>query len=106
MARARRRRARFRAAANRAPAAGAAFAPTRAPPVTGSITSVFFRGIFAPVDVRSTMHEMGRHAREASRAMARADTPTKNRALAAIAAAIRREQAAILAANAEDVAAA
>ena len=50
------------------------------------------------------MHEMGRRAREASRAMARADTAIKNRALAAIAVAIRRERAAILAANAEDVA--
>jgi glutamate-5-semialdehyde dehydrogenase len=50
------------------------------------------------------MHEMGRRAREASRAMARADTATKNRALAAIAAAIRRERVPILAANAEDVA--
>jgi glutamate-5-semialdehyde dehydrogenase len=65
---------------------------------------VFFRGFFAAVDVRSTMHEMGRRAREASRAMARADTATKNRALAAIAAAIRRERARILAANGEDVA--
>jgi len=50
------------------------------------------------------MHEMGRRAREASRAMARADTAVKNRALAAIAAAIRRERPAILAANARDVA--
>jgi glutamate-5-semialdehyde dehydrogenase len=50
------------------------------------------------------MHEMGRRAREASRAMARADTATKNRALAAVAAAIRRERVPILAANAEDVA--
>ncbi len=50
------------------------------------------------------MHEMGRRAREASRAMARADTATKNRALAAIAAAIRRDRAQILAANAQDVA--
>jgi glutamate-5-semialdehyde dehydrogenase len=50
------------------------------------------------------MHEMGRRAREASRAMARADTATKNRALAAIAAAIRRDRAPILAANGEDVA--
>ena len=56
------------------------------------------------MDVRSTMHEMGRRAREASRAMARADTATKNRALAAIAAAIRRDRAPILAANAQDVA--
>jgi glutamate-5-semialdehyde dehydrogenase len=67
---------------------------------------VFFREIFAPVDVRSTMHEMGRRAREASRAMARADTATKNRALAAIAAAIRRDRAPILAANVQDVASA
>ena len=52
------------------------------------------------------MHEMGRRAREASRAMARADTATKNRALAAIAAAIRRDRAPILAANGEDVASA
>jgi glutamate-5-semialdehyde dehydrogenase len=50
------------------------------------------------------MHEMGRRAREASRAMARADTATKNRSLAAIAAAIRRERGPILAANAQDVA--
>jgi len=50
------------------------------------------------------MHEMGRRAREASRAMARADTATKNRALAAIAAAIRRDRLPILAANAQDVA--
>ncbi|HTO51239.1 MAG TPA: glutamate-5-semialdehyde dehydrogenase [Burkholderiales bacterium] len=56
------------------------------------------------MDVRSTMHEMGRRAREASRAMARADTATKNRALAAIAAAIRRDRLPILAANAQDVA--
>ena len=49
------------------------------------------------------MHEMGRRAREAARAMARADTATKNRALAAVAAAIRRDRAAILEANAKDV---
>jgi len=58
------------------------------------------------MDVRTTMHEIGRRAREAARALARADTPTKNRALAAIAAAIRRNAARIAAANAEDVAAA
>jgi glutamate-5-semialdehyde dehydrogenase len=50
------------------------------------------------------MHEMGRRAREASREVARADTATKNRALTAVAAAIRRDRAAILAANAQDVA--
>jgi glutamate-5-semialdehyde dehydrogenase len=50
------------------------------------------------------MHEMGRRAREASRAMARAETVTKNVALHAIAAAIRRDVAKLLAANALDVA--
>ena len=35
--------------------------------------------------------------------LARADTATKNAALAAMAAAIRRDQGALLAANAEDV---
>jgi glutamate-5-semialdehyde dehydrogenase len=56
------------------------------------------------VDVAGYMRDVGRRARAASRALARADTDTKNRALRAIAAAIRREQTAILAANAEDVA--
>jgi glutamate-5-semialdehyde dehydrogenase len=56
------------------------------------------------MDVRSYMHEMGRRAREASRAMARAETATKNAALHAIAAAIRRDVAKLLAANALDIA--
>jgi glutamate-5-semialdehyde dehydrogenase len=58
------------------------------------------------MDVHSSMHEIGRRAREASRAMARADTVTKNKALTAVAAAIRRDRAKLLAANANDVAAA
>ncbi len=57
-------------------------------------------------DIATYMHTLGRRAREASRAMARADTNAKNRALAAIAAAIRSEAPAILAANDEDVKAA
>jgi glutamate-5-semialdehyde dehydrogenase len=56
------------------------------------------------MDVASYMHEMGRRAREASRAMARADTTAKDVALHAIAAAIRRDVAKLLAANALDVA--
>lgn len=55
------------------------------------------------MDVRTYMHDIGRRARAASRAMARADTPTKNRALLAIAAALRRDAAKLLAANADDV---
>jgi glutamate-5-semialdehyde dehydrogenase len=56
------------------------------------------------LDIAGYMRDVGRRARAASHALARADTDTKNRALHAIAAAIRSERAAILAANAEDVA--
>jgi glutamate-5-semialdehyde dehydrogenase len=50
------------------------------------------------------MGKMGVAAREASRALARADTGVKNRALSAAAAEIRRQSDAILKANAGDVA--
>jgi glutamate-5-semialdehyde dehydrogenase len=55
------------------------------------------------MDVRTYMHEMGRRAREAARDVARADTATKNAALAAIAGAIRHDAARLLAANALDI---
>ncbi|MBW7901851.1 MAG: glutamate-5-semialdehyde dehydrogenase [Rhodocyclaceae bacterium] len=58
------------------------------------------------MDIREYMQTVGRQAREASRAAARADTGQKNRALAAIAAAIRRDAALLLAANREDLEAA
>jgi glutamate-5-semialdehyde dehydrogenase len=58
------------------------------------------------MDVRTYMHETGRRARAAARLVAKADTATKDRALHAMAAAIRRDAARLLAANAEDVAAA
>lgn len=58
------------------------------------------------MDIQQYMQTVGRQAREASRAVARADSNAKNAALRAIAAAIRRESAALLAANAEDLAAA
>ena len=54
--------------------------------------------------LEATMHEIGRAARQAARALALAPAARKNRALAAMAAAIRRSRPAILAANAEDVA--
>ena len=56
------------------------------------------------VDIAGYMRDVGRRARAASRVLARADTDTKDRALRAIAAAIRRSRDVILAANAEDVA--
>jgi glutamate-5-semialdehyde dehydrogenase len=55
------------------------------------------------VGVAAYMAEVGTAARAAARVLARADTATKNAALAAMAAAIRRDHAALLAANAEDV---
>ena len=58
------------------------------------------------MDIEQYMQTVGRQAREASRAIARADTRAKNNALRAIAAAIRRESAALVAANQEDLAAA
>jgi glutamate-5-semialdehyde dehydrogenase len=56
----------------------------------------------APQDLKSYMHDIGRRARRAAREMARADTAAKNRALLAMAQAVRRECSRLLAANAED----
>lgn len=55
------------------------------------------------MDIKDYMHRLGEAARAASRAMAKADTHTKNRALLAIAAAIRRDQQKLLAANRQDL---
>jgi glutamate-5-semialdehyde dehydrogenase len=58
------------------------------------------------MDIHSYMHGIGREARRAAREMARAPTRAKDTALLAMADAIERDAAALLAANAEDVAAA
>jgi len=58
------------------------------------------------VDVSAYMRAVGAAARIAARELARADTSTKNRALLAIAGAVRRDERKLLAANAQDVAAA
>jgi glutamate-5-semialdehyde dehydrogenase len=57
-------------------------------------------------DITEYMEQMGRRARAASRAMARADTATRNRALLLIAEAIEREAPALRAANGQDMEAA
>jgi glutamate-5-semialdehyde dehydrogenase len=57
-------------------------------------------------DIKTYMQAMGEAARKASRAMAAADTNTKNQALLYIAAAILREKAALLKANQQDYSAA
>ncbi|MBS1142405.1 MAG: glutamate-5-semialdehyde dehydrogenase [Proteobacteria bacterium] len=58
------------------------------------------------MDIKHYMHTVGRQARAASRRLAGATTAEKNAALLHIAAAIRRESAALVAANQEDLAAA
>jgi len=58
------------------------------------------------LDIKHYMTDLGIKARAASRAMVKADTNTKNLAIITIAKAIRRDQAALLAANQLDMAAA
>jgi len=55
------------------------------------------------MDIQTYMTDVGRAARKASRAMAKADTAAKNRALQLIAAAIRRDAALLSAANQKDL---
>ncbi len=55
------------------------------------------------MDIQSYMHGVGREAKKASRAMARADTAAKDRALLAIAAAIDRDVQRLLDANRRDL---
>jgi glutamate-5-semialdehyde dehydrogenase len=55
------------------------------------------------MDIQSYMHGVGREARRASRAMARAETAAKDQALLAMAAAIEREVQRLLDANGRDL---
>ncbi|HEY6257815.1 MAG TPA: glutamate-5-semialdehyde dehydrogenase [Xanthobacteraceae bacterium] len=63
-----------------------------------------FKTIEGTADIAGLMREIGRHTKHAARVLALAPTQQKDRALAAIAAAIRAGEADILAANAEDIA--
>jgi glutamate-5-semialdehyde dehydrogenase len=56
------------------------------------------------IDIDQYMTDLGRRARQASRAMARASAAQKNAALEAVAHAIERERETLVAANARDVA--
>ncbi len=56
------------------------------------------------MDIKAYMQQIGQQARAASRAMARADTHAKNRALHAMADAIDRDAARLIAANEQDLA--
>jgi len=55
------------------------------------------------IDIKAYMQSVGREARAASRLMAKAETAAKNRALTAMAAAIKRDEYKLLAANALDL---
>ena len=57
----------------------------------------------APSDIKSYMLQVGQRARVAAREVARADTETKNRALAAAAKALRRDEKKVVAANEGDL---
>jgi len=57
----------------------------------------------AKADLKLYMHELGRSARIAARALARADTAAKNRALQSIAAELRAKSGELVAANRHDV---
>ncbi|HKY01897.1 MAG TPA: gamma-glutamyl-phosphate reductase, partial [Burkholderiales bacterium] len=56
------------------------------------------------MDVKHYMQDLGRQARAASRELARADAGTKNKALRAMADAVRADATKLLTANAEDLA--
>jgi glutamate-5-semialdehyde dehydrogenase len=70
------------------------------------VTNLAVPGLGTFADVGAYMNGVGAAARTAARALARADTRTKNAALSAMAAAIRRNESRLIAANGEDVAAA
>jgi glutamate-5-semialdehyde dehydrogenase len=55
------------------------------------------------MDIKQTMQQLGKQARAASRLMAKADTNARNHALLAMAKAIRRDKAMLLAANRADM---
>jgi len=56
------------------------------------------------MDIKTYMQDIGRHAREASWAMARAPTAMKNQALLTIAERVEQRMSELLSANAEDMA--
>jgi glutamate-5-semialdehyde dehydrogenase len=70
------------------------------------MTNLNVPGLAADADLATYMQGVGAAARAAARALARSQTRARDDALFAIAASIRREQSALLAANGRDVAAA
>jgi glutamate-5-semialdehyde dehydrogenase len=61
------------------------------------------QAVLVPADVEAAVHAIGDRARAASRVLARANRAWKDRALRAIGAALKENEASILAANTEDL---
>src|SRR6266702_4439353 len=79
--------------------------------MVGSLCETWMSGMTAPLkaidvsgDIAAAMRDIGKRAKAAARRLALASTADKDRALAAIAGALRASRAAILAANAENIA--
>src|ERR1700738_554453 len=70
------------------------------------MTNLNVPGLAEVTDIAAYMRTVGEAARAAGREVARADTNTKNTALLAMVDAILRDEARLLAGNAQDVAAA
>jgi glutamate-5-semialdehyde dehydrogenase len=70
------------------------------------MTNLNVPGLGTFADVGAYMQGVGEAARAAARVLARADTAAKNAALRSMASAVRQDEAGLLSANAEDVAAA
>jgi len=70
------------------------------------VTNLNVPGLGTFADVAAYMQGVGEAARAAARVLARADTAAKNAALVAMASAVRLDEARLLGANADDVAAA
>jgi glutamate-5-semialdehyde dehydrogenase len=72
--------------------------------MSAAMTTASLKSVERASDLAAMMHELGVRARRAARVLALAPAERKNAALAAMAAALRAQARAILAANAEDVA--
>ncbi|MDP9883850.1 glutamate-5-semialdehyde dehydrogenase [Sinomonas atrocyanea] len=84
-----------------------ATAPASVPAETTAATAPATRApgqaVLVPADVEVAVHAIGDRARAASRVLARANRAWKDRALRAIGAALKENEAAVLAANSEDL---
>jgi glutamate-5-semialdehyde dehydrogenase len=77
--------------------------PAETTAATAPATPAPGQAVLVPADVEAAVHAIGDRARAASRVLARANRAWKDRALRAIGAALKENEAAVLAANSEDL---